>query len=162
MLLSCKHILTLQVLVSSSSSHCDATCPSASKPLPPGPSSHTGPKSLIGISRLGNSRLLDAQDHSLYKTPNPDSSGSCATCPRYDRRLRSIREIAGRDFKEVELLPPGNAERRIPILRDPAPRVPSPINGSDRFGESQLAISRGVELSPRHPPNAETPKSDGL
>jgi hypothetical protein len=67
----------------------------------------------------------DAQGHSPCKTPNPDSSGSCATCPRsMIDGSRSIREIAGRDFKEVELLPPGNAERRTPILRDPAPRVP--------------------------------------
>jgi hypothetical protein len=72
---------------------------------------------------------------------------------------------------------------RIPTPQDLAPRVPSPINGSDRFGESQLAISRGVnsylvnsrtpnlrnpmDLYPSltvpvgYPPHATPPRSDG-
>jgi hypothetical protein len=41
----------------------------------------------------------DAQDHSPCKTPNSDSSGSCATYPLSDQRLQLIREIAGCDFK---------------------------------------------------------------
>jgi hypothetical protein len=36
----------------------------------------------------------DAQGHGPYKTPNPDSSGSCATCTLSDQRLG----IATRDF----------------------------------------------------------------
>jgi hypothetical protein len=51
---------------------------------------------------------------------------------------------------------------RTPTLRDPLPRVPVLINGSDQFGNSRLAMSRGVEFSPYQSPNAETPKSDGL
>jgi hypothetical protein len=100
----------------------------------------------------------------LPGTPNaePRYPGSDATCPSDDRRLPLIREIAGRDFKEFEPLSPGNTKPRTPILRDLTPRVPILIDGSDRFGESRLAISRGVELSPYQSPNAETPKSDGL
>jgi hypothetical protein len=47
----------------------------------------------------------DAQGHGPYKTPNPDSSGSCATCTLSDQRLRSIRGIATRDFSRCNLLP---------------------------------------------------------
>ena len=51
---------------------------------------------------------------------------------------------------------------RIPTLSDLPPRVLSLTDGSDHFGESHLAIPRGVELSPRQVPNAETPKPNGL
>jgi hypothetical protein len=62
----------------------------------------------------------DTQGHRPYKTPNPDSSRSSATCPLSDQRLRSFREIVVRDFKGIEPLPPGtpNAElRSTGILR---------------------------------------------
>ena len=80
-----------------------------------------------------------------------------ATCPSDDRRLPLTREIAGRDFKEYVTLASGNAESQIPILRDLMPRFPSPINGSDRVGESRLGISRGVKLSSYQSPNAKIP-----
>jgi hypothetical protein len=89
-----------------------------------------------------------------YNTPNPDSSRSSATCLPGDRRLQLTREIAGRDFKEYETLTSGNAERRTPIQRDPAPRVLVQINGADSFRESRLAILRGVNprlINPRMP-----------
>jgi hypothetical protein len=48
------------------------------------------------------------------ETPNanPDTLGSCATCPLSDLRLRLNREIAGRDSKEYETLVFRNAECR--------------------------------------------------
>jgi hypothetical protein len=55
------------------------------------------------------------------KTPNPDSSGSCATCPRSDRRLPLIRGIATRDFNEHETLASSNAEARYADIRWPVP-----------------------------------------
>jgi hypothetical protein len=73
----------------------------------------------------------DAQGHRPCKTPNPDSSRSSTTCPPSDQRLRWTRGIAGRDFKEYRALTSGNAELRTPNQRDPTPRVPSPIDGSD-------------------------------
>jgi hypothetical protein len=96
----------------------------------------------------------EAQGHRPCRTPNPDSSRSSATCLPGDRRLQLTREIAGRDFKEYKTLTSGNAERRTPIQRDPAPRVLVQINGADLFGESQFAILRGVNprlVNPRMP-----------
>jgi hypothetical protein len=59
---------------------------------------------------------LDAQGHGPYKTPNPDSSGSCATCTLSDQRLRSIRGIATHDFSRCKLLP-----RQLPNSKPPKP-----------------------------------------
>ena len=50
------------------------------------------------------------------------------------------------------------AKLRIPTLSDLPPRVPSWIDDSDHFGESHLAISRSVELSPRQAPKCRTPE----
>jgi hypothetical protein len=38
----------------------------------------------------------------ISRMPNPDSSGSNATCPYNDQRLRLNREIANRDFDQYE------------------------------------------------------------
>jgi hypothetical protein len=61
----------------------------------------------------------DAQGHGPYKTPNPDSSGSCAMCTLSDQRLRSIRGIATRDFSRCKLLP-----RQLPNSEPPKPDGP--------------------------------------
>jgi hypothetical protein len=90
--------------------------------------------------------LPDAQDHSLRKAPNSDSSGSCTMCPHSDRRLPSNREITICDFSWCKTLTSPTPEHRTPILRDPAPRVSIQINDADQFGESRFVILRGVNL----------------
>jgi hypothetical protein len=109
--------------------------------------------SAIGISRFGKSRFLMHKVTGLAKPRIPTSQD---LWPRAlsDQWLKSIREIAGRDFKEYKTLASGNAERRTPIQRDPAPRVLVQINGADSFGESRFAILRGVNprlINPRMP-----------
>jgi hypothetical protein len=86
--------------------------------------------SAIGMSRFGNSRLLMHKVTDFAKLRIPTLRDPAPRVPLSDQRLRSIREIAGRDFKEFELFPTRNAERRTPILRDLTPRVPVLIDGS--------------------------------
>jgi hypothetical protein len=75
----------------------DATCqhpmvrPNALTPV-----SH----SAIGKSRFGNSRLLMHKVTDLAKPRIPTPQDPAPRVPLSDQRLRSIREIAGRDFKE--------------------------------------------------------------
>jgi hypothetical protein len=56
-------------------------------------------------------------DTPIPDMPNSDSPGSSATCSRPDRRFRSIREIATRDFTRCRTLTLSIPERRNPEVR---------------------------------------------
>ena len=70
-----------------------------------------------------------AQGHRPRKTLNPESSGFSATCPLLDRRLRSIRGIAGRDFKAYETLASSNVELPNPDMSISDGRFPPVSKG---------------------------------
>jgi hypothetical protein len=65
-------------------------------------------------SRLVTSRFLNTPvDFENAEVPSPDSSGSRATCPSNDERLRLNREIATRDFDVHEMLALANPDMPI-------------------------------------------------
>jgi hypothetical protein len=94
--------------------------PTFVRSLTPVPCERTAQISSVNhVSRFRVARTLCIRipDTPIPDMPNSDSPGSSATCPRPDRRFRSIREIATRDFTRCRTLTLSIPERRNPEVR---------------------------------------------
>jgi hypothetical protein len=77
--------------------------------------------------------------------PNPDPSGSSDTRPR-NERLRSHREIAGRDFLLHDFLTIENSDSPIYDSTGSSDTRPRTMDGPDLIGKSRIAISICMSL----------------
>ena len=96
---------------------------------------------LFGISRTADPRCKFPCGRKP-RNSEPRYPGSDATCPSDDRRLPLIREIAGRDSKELELLSPGtpNVEHRTPNPDSQGSRATCPLS------DLRLRLNREIAI----------------
>ena len=151
----------------------DATCPSLSKPHPPGSSSATGPKSLSSsnsrqetrvthsnsfscspffrISGSRNSGVRSSREHNSYAKPNPDPRWSTVNVPFFSGYFLSGNRRLCCYVSHATLNPePRNSDCTPPVFHLlPGPTMPRhPRDFADR--EFIMGSSLGVE-------NPETP-----